>query len=79
MTALSVADVFTQDGPFRVPDLARVLRCSTTYLYTCIHEGAVRAGKVGDHYRVPAEEARRLATAAGLSPPTQQTQQTQQK
>ncbi len=63
------ADLFLLDGPFRVPEVAQALRCSPEYLYKCIHAGALTAGKVGDHYRIPVTEARRLASEAGLRPP----------
>jgi excisionase family DNA binding protein len=67
VTPLSAADLFTQDGPFLVPELARVLRCSRGFLYDCIASGSLAAGKVGSDYRIPADEARRLAIEAGLA------------
>jgi excisionase family DNA binding protein len=62
-------DVFTDPGPFTVAEVARVIHCSTTYLYDCILAGSLAAGRVGAHYRIPADEARRLAVEAGLKPP----------
>ncbi len=67
MTPLRAADLFSQEGPFLVPELARVLRCSRGFIYDCIAAGSLSAGRVGTDYRIPADEARRLAIEAGLA------------
>jgi excisionase family DNA binding protein len=66
---LTSVDLFTLPGPFRVADVAAAIGCSTQYLYNCIDAGAIRVGHVGEHYRIPAAEARRLALEAGHEPP----------
>lgn len=47
-------------GPFTVTEVALALRCSDEWLYKCIKAGAIKAGRIGRNYRIPAHEARRL-------------------
>jgi excisionase family DNA binding protein len=54
--------------PARVSELAGILGCSTSYIYKLIHSGAVDYGRVGADYRIPVQEARRLAREAGIIP-----------
>ena len=57
-------------GPFTVTEVALALRCSDEWLYKCIRAGAVKAGRIGRNYRIPASEARRLHFEANGSTAT---------
>jgi excisionase family DNA binding protein len=58
-----------EHGALRVSELAEVLQCSRSYVYKCIKAEALKAGRVGSDYRIPIQEARRLAVLAGLLDP----------
>ena len=46
--------------------LSVILACSPTYLQKLIRAGSLVAGKVGSDYRIPLEEAVRLAREAKI-------------
>lgn len=54
-------------GPgFGVSELAEAIGCSRSYIHKLIEAGAIRTGRVGSDYRIPLQEARRLAREAGV-------------
>jgi excisionase family DNA binding protein len=54
-------DVFRDPGPFRVSELAAALRCSPDWIHKLIRSEKLHPGRVGTHYRIPADQARALA------------------
>ena len=61
-----VARLREQSGTFTVGEVCELVRCSRSYIYKCIKAEAISAGKVGSDYRIPLQEARRLAREAGV-------------
>ena len=55
-----------EHGAFHVSEVAEVLQCSRSYVYKLIRADALEAGRVGSDYRIPVQEARRLAREAGI-------------
>lgn len=57
-----------KDGqpPLRVSELADALGCSRGYIHKLIEAGTVKVWKVGRVFRVPVQEAQKLAREAGV-------------
>lgn len=55
-----------EEGTLLVSEVAEVLNCSRSYVYKLIYSKTLTAGKVGSDYRIPLQEARKLATQAGI-------------
>lgn len=63
----SVRERFAEgQPPLRVPELARLVGCSSSYVYKLIKAQVIEAGRVGTDYRIPVSEAVKVARAAGL-------------
>lgn len=61
-------DLAEAEGSVTVSELALVVRCSERWVRKLIACRAIRFGRVGRNYRIPAEEARRVAREAGILP-----------
>jgi len=61
-----VARLQEEAGTFTVEEVCELIRCSRSYVYKCIKAEAIKAGRVGSDYRIPLQEARRLAREAGV-------------
>jgi excisionase family DNA binding protein len=53
-------------GTLTTAEVVEVVGCSRSYLYKLIAAGSVTVGRVGCDYRIPVQEARRLAREAGV-------------
>jgi excisionase family DNA binding protein len=56
----------SEQHPLFLSDVAAALGCSKKYLYKCIDNDLLRAGRIGRDFRVEMEEAVRFAREAGF-------------